>query len=331
MSSFGSSYVYGLTFSSFSLGPTGPTGSIGSIGPTGEMGPSIRGNTGNTGPNLINITKVENSYLKYDFSDFSTQFTSTPIIGYTGYNRIFVQGQTAGVAGDFYLLKSYEPNTVDSDGNFPVDVLTFRGFSTATPDYIKFNYSGENRSLLDISYDLINVGYIGIIGGTVGNILQNLPGQFQAGVTYTKYNEDENSTLIQHRNIQEGLNISKPTILNSTIAYWKIDPSQASVFYIAPHGISLADSTEINGLIFFIKRPTYGNLSKGISLHFPNNFNSFNNKIYYAVYDDETKITPGNISYVFFSLPRVPGEFMFGVTMYDNDEGQQSNEDIIGN
>lgn len=59
-------------------------------------------------------------------------------------------------------------------------------------------------------------------------------------------------------------------------------------------------------------------------------------KWYYYYKDDptraiETKITPGNITYAFFSLPRVPGEFMFGVTMYDNDEGQQSNEDIIWN
>ncbi|MCX6823805.1 MAG: PKD domain-containing protein [candidate division SR1 bacterium] len=59
-------------------------------------------------------------------------------------------------------------------------------------------------------------------------------------------------------------------------------------------------------------------------------------KWYFYYKDDptraiETKITPGTIPYVFFSLPRVPGEFMFGVTMYDNDEGQQSNQDIIGN
>jgi hypothetical protein len=59
-------------------------------------------------------------------------------------------------------------------------------------------------------------------------------------------------------------------------------------------------------------------------------------KRYYYYKDDpsraiETKITPGNIPYAFFSLPRVPGEFMFGVTMYDNDEGTQDNHDIIGN
>ncbi|MCX6825204.1 MAG: PKD domain-containing protein [candidate division SR1 bacterium] len=59
-------------------------------------------------------------------------------------------------------------------------------------------------------------------------------------------------------------------------------------------------------------------------------------KWYYYYKDDptrtlETKITPGNIPYVFFSLPRVPGEFMFGVTMYDNDDSSQTNQDVIGN
>ncbi len=67
----------------------------------------------------------------------------------------------------------------------------------------------------------------------------------------------------------------------------------------------------------------------------PDGFISYFKRYYYYKDDPsrslETKITPGNIPYVFFSLPRIPGEFMFGVTMYDNDEGHQSNEDIIGN
>ena len=59
-------------------------------------------------------------------------------------------------------------------------------------------------------------------------------------------------------------------------------------------------------------------------------------KWYYAYKDDPTrylemKITPWTIPYAFFSLPRVPGEFVFGVTMYDNDWGKQTNEDVIGN
>lgn len=44
-----------------------------------------------------------------------------------------------------------------------------------------------------------------------------------------------------------------------------------------------------------------------------------------------TKITPSDIPYTYFSIPRQPGEFMFGVTMYDNDDGKQSSEEIIGN
>lgn len=59
-------------------------------------------------------------------------------------------------------------------------------------------------------------------------------------------------------------------------------------------------------------------------------------KWYYYYKDDPTrqiemKITPSDIPYVFFSLPKMPGEFMFGVTMYDNDDGKQSSEDLIGN
>ncbi len=59
-------------------------------------------------------------------------------------------------------------------------------------------------------------------------------------------------------------------------------------------------------------------------------------KRYYYYKDDpsrllETKITPGDISYAYFSLPKIPGEFMFGVTMYDNDDGRNPSESIIGN
>ena len=59
-------------------------------------------------------------------------------------------------------------------------------------------------------------------------------------------------------------------------------------------------------------------------------------KRYYYYKDDpsrsiETKITPGDIDYAYFSLPKIPGEFMFGVTMYDNDDGKNPSESIIWN
>lgn len=57
-------------------------------------------------------------------------------------------------------------------------------------------------------------------------------------------------------------------------------------------------------------------------------------KWYYYYKDDpvrrlETKITPSDTPYAFFSLPKVAGEYMFWVTMYDNDEWKQSSEEII--
>lgn len=59
-------------------------------------------------------------------------------------------------------------------------------------------------------------------------------------------------------------------------------------------------------------------------------------KWYYYYKDDPTrqleiKVTPSDIPYTFFSLPKMPWEFMFGVTMYDNDDGKQSSEEIIWN
>lgn len=59
-------------------------------------------------------------------------------------------------------------------------------------------------------------------------------------------------------------------------------------------------------------------------------------KWYYYFKDDptrilETKITPKDIPYAFFNIPKIPWELMFGVQMYDNDDGVQSSEEVIGN
>lgn len=67
----------------------------------------------------------------------------------------------------------------------------------------------------------------------------------------------------------------------------------------------------------------------------PDGFISYYKWFYYLKDDPtryiETKITPGDIPYAFFSLPKIPGEYSFGVMMYDNDDGKQSSQDIIGN
>lgn len=55
---------------------------------------------------------------------------------------------------------------------------------------------------------------------------------------------------------------------------------------------------------------------------------------YYYYKDDPSrilasKISPASVPYTYFSLPRIPGEFAFGVKIFDNDNGSQSSEDII--
>lgn len=59
-------------------------------------------------------------------------------------------------------------------------------------------------------------------------------------------------------------------------------------------------------------------------------------KRYYYYKDDpsrplETKITPGDIPYAYFSLPKIPWEFMFWVTLYDSDDWKNPSEKVIGN
>ncbi len=64
-------------------------------------------------------------------------------------------------------------------------------------------------------------------------------------------------------------------------------------------------------------------------------FISYYKRYYYNKEDPsrklETKITPGDITEAYFSLPKVAWEFMFGVTLYDSDDWVISSEEIIWN
>jgi PKD repeat protein len=67
----------------------------------------------------------------------------------------------------------------------------------------------------------------------------------------------------------------------------------------------------------------------------PDGFVSYFKRYYYYKDDPsrplETKITPGDIPYTFFSLPKIPWEFMFGVTLYDSDDWVNPSEKVIWN
>lgn len=300
MSKTGSSYIYSLDIESFRQGLVGPTGSTGATGPVGPAGPGITGPKGPTGATLLNITIAEDKTFVFYFSDNTTISSNEAIIGADGYSKIKILG--VSLASFSPLSNSLTNATYGSD--FPVDRLIFKGFSSASPPYIRINYINDNT--IQINYDAINVGFIGISGGTLGNILQNLPGQNQAGITSTQYDEDENSIVIQHKNIQEGLVIVNPVAMNSSFVYWKIDPSQGTIFHIKPNNTTLNTNSEVNGYVFFIKRPSYGTLSKGLTIQFDSTFARGSNKIYYVIYDDDTDIdsgiTFGNLFYERFDV-----------------------------
>lgn len=67
----------------------------------------------------------------------------------------------------------------------------------------------------------------------------------------------------------------------------------------------------------------------------PDGFVSYYTWYYYDKNDParilEAKVTPSNIPYVYFSVPSVAGEYMFGVKIVDNDNGEIRSQDLIGN
>lgn len=291
----GSSSIYGLTLNPYPSSSRGPTGFTGPAGTRGATGASIVGRTGPAGASLIDVRQLQDKRFEFYFSDSTTKKSETAILGPTGNTKVTLTGTSLGV---FSLLADKFLNTSERD-QFPTDVLTFKGLSTSAAPYITIRDRNSNEvsiintDLIEIEYNAINIGYVGISAGTIGNIIQNLPGQFQAGITSTFYNETEDSVLIQHRNVQEALNICRPSVIGTNLAVWKIDPSLGSVFYMVPYTQTLNTSTDINGMAFLIKKPSNGYLSKGISLHFDNNFAGLTRKIYYATYENDSDVSDG--------------------------------------
>jgi hypothetical protein len=58
-------------------------------------------------------------------------------------------------------------------------------------------------------------------------------------------------------------------------------------------------------------------------------------KWYYYNVDDpqrwlEIKYTPASIPYTYFSLPKIAGEYRFGLEVYDNDGASTKSEETLG-
>ena len=116
-----------------------------------------------------------------------------------------------------------------------------------------------------------------------------------------------------------------PTLNNLTISFPQYN-NESGIGFQQNNIQNIYDNATSDNLIVKVTaqnpRDPDGNISRYFWYYYPKDNPS---KIL------ETRSTPWDINYSFFTVARIPWEYMFGVKLYDNDEAQQKSEDIIGN
>lgn len=292
------------------LGITGNTGPRGITGPTGPTGPDGRGNTGNTGPALVNIIKNSSNYFQHYFSDGKIINSSTPIEGPKG--NVYLQ--ISGISLDtFNVIKNDLNNYIYTKSNgstYEVDAITFRNITTSSSPYITIE--NEDPETIEIKYNLIGLSFLGISGGSDGQLLKNVIGNYQSGETGTFYTESSKSIDTKTSNVvQRFLKVTSSSAAQGKIRYWNIDCSLGNSFYLNPTIIA-GTSSETSRYFVILKKPENTNSSNSITVIVPSgNVTSFGNRIAveYATVNEFSDITDYSltqISPVVWPLGEVP-------------------------
>ena len=174
----------GIGYFSNVLGISGDTGPTGSEGPRGPVGPRILGVTGPSGATLVNIVKLSDNFFEFFYSDGTSKLSESQIIGSQGYAKIALTGVSLAIFSP--LSNSLEDQTYND--KFPVDVLTFKGISSNYDPILRIIQTSSETNptapeTILVDYSAVNIGFIGISGGTLGNIVENKTGQRQYGIT----------------------------------------------------------------------------------------------------------------------------------------------------
>jgi len=304
---YGSSNIPVKTVSNIS-GLTGATGPTGPIGVTGNTGPDKRGSTGNTGPSLIFISKDSNNYLQHYFNDNTIINSTGKIQGITGNFQL----QIAGTSLDIYnVLKSDLNNqlyTRNDGSTYTVDMVTFRNISTNSNPYITI--VENDGKTIEIKYNLIGISFLGISGGSNGQLLKNTLGNYQTGETGTAYNTSSKTIDAQASNITQRFLITTPSVATGTsnqVKYWEIDPSIGNAFYLSPTTISSGNASTSRYFIV-LKAPQNTNNSHSITIIIPPG-NTTALPVEYATvnsFSDISNWSLKNISPVVWPLGEVP-------------------------
>lgn len=299
--------ISGLSFSS-NQGNQGPAGQQGLTGQTGNPG---YGPTGPTGPGITFINFI-NGIINTIYTDGQVR-SSNSIERQLGNYYIDITGTTSGnfsplaSTGFTYNIEKQVQGQIIT---FPVvRQLKFKNLNTNTPDFVEFEYTypdtnpsdgEEPGQVIKVSYNVFNLSIAGVSGGPVNSLLYNAPGNFQYGLTGTTYSASQNVANFGILNAAEQLAVISPQKFDSnTINVWKLDPTEASVFYLTGFStISNTSTTHVHGNHICIKKDTTTNSTKGFTIILPKEFYVSNatNRIFYSTYEEDSDITAANFT-----------------------------------
>lgn len=295
-SSQGSSRLFRTTIQRI-VGYTGPTGPIGPTGSTGSTGTTGYGPTGNTGPSLVNITLNDKRIVSFFDDQFSNQ-TQDQIKGPDGNYILNATGLSLGTKPNFLRFN----RTSVYDGELR-DIIYFKNLATRTPNEVQIT---KQEDTLTVTYTLQAVGNADVKGGELGELLINIPGNDQVGLTASLYNEDEDVINVSVVDVGDRIKIFNGT-RTSPYAYWVCDPNEATIFYVS-------QPTNISGVNFnklILKNPNKSGVSKSITVIFaPNGLSS--KPVFYQHTNDSTVLPStqySNINWPTGDAPCLSGKY----------------------
>lgn len=258
-----------------SRGPTGPTGPQGVTGPRGATG-----NIGNTGPGLTGMTFTSNFKIRNDFTDGSFKL-GDPLVGPDGDYYIFVDGTNlASGAADVFSGVTYETYNVGPQV-FTKPILQIRGITTSSQNnnlkLIKIDSTTDPKSI-NVIYNLTGLPYIGVSGGSTGQLVVHSTGTEFRGLTGTKYDTSLQTVNLQTLNYGERVHYVQPTrrgisasfgsaANNDVYFYWTIDSEKANTFVLNSYQIPVGQ--DVVAQVVLLKNPPDNNFAKAITVIVP--------------------------------------------------------------
>jgi hypothetical protein len=283
------------------VGIVGPTGSTGPTGPTGDIGPQgPSGNTGNTGSGITGMTLDSNGFVLNIFND-GTSILGSRLVGGDGDYYISVDGSNIAL-GDIDVFAGVTYFVVD---NFTKAKIQIRGITTSSQNdnikLIKIDTTTDPKKVT-IKYDLTGLPYLGICGGSTGQLIVSQGGSFFAGLTGTYYDPVSQTVNLQTRNYGERVHFVEPEIEefsseNNDIAYyWSIDYEKANTFVLNPYSNKVQVGDNVRAQIVYIKNPPSTDFAKSFTIVVPSGVTGLASTKF-AVADDVSSINLTNLDY----------------------------------